>query len=109
MAGVRQYLCFGITRSAVQFLSKCADNVSDSSKRWHFWTLVNEMPIDIDPPDSSAILRLVHLANAHKLTTYDAAYLELAKRLHVPLATGDKQLIQAASECRVDVLTASAA
>ena len=36
------------------------------------------------------------LAARHKLTSYDAAYLELAARLRVPLATFDKALVRAA-------------
>ncbi len=36
------------------------------------------------------------LAARHKLTSYDAAYLELAARVNAPLATLDKELIRAA-------------
>jgi len=36
------------------------------------------------------------LAQAHKLTSYDAAYLELAIRRHLPLATLDVDLQNAA-------------
>ena len=38
----------------------------------------------------------MRLANRHKLTVYDAAYLELAQRRGLPLATLDKDLRQAA-------------
>ena len=36
------------------------------------------------------------LARKHKLTVYDAAYLELAKREGLPLATVDRALEKAA-------------
>jgi predicted nucleic acid-binding protein len=38
------------------------------------------------------------------LASYDAAYLELAWRLDLPLATNDKQLIDAALRCQVELL-----
>lgn len=38
----------------------------------------------------------VGLARAHKLTSYDAAYLELARRSGLPLATFDSDLAKAA-------------
>lgn len=39
---------------------------------------------------------LVALAEKHRLTTYDAAYLELARRTGLPLATLDRDLRRAA-------------
>lgn len=44
------------------------------------------------------------LAETHKLTAYDAAYLELAIRLDLPLATSDRSLIFAAEVAGVQVL-----
>jgi predicted nucleic acid-binding protein len=41
------------------------------------------------------------LAEQHKLTTYDAAYLELAMRLGVPLATLDQDLARAARAAKI--------
>jgi predicted nucleic acid-binding protein len=69
-----------------------------------FLGLIGEMAIDIDPPDKLAILQLPYLARKHRLTSYDAAFLELAQRLQLPLATSDNQLIRAASECGVKLL-----
>ncbi len=37
------------------------------------------------------------LGRKHSLTSYDAAYLELAQRLRLPLATLDKELLAAAA------------
>lgn len=44
-------------------------------------------------PEEAVVLRL---ARTHRLSVYDAAYLELALREAVPLATLDKQLTAAA-------------
>jgi predicted nucleic acid-binding protein len=50
--------------------------------------------VDLDHDADSD--HLLHLARAHQLTAYDAAYLELARRLVLPLATLDRALIRAA-------------
>ncbi len=47
---------------------------------------------------------LLPLCRAHHLTTYDAAYLDLAMRLQLPLATLDKDLRKAAKKLQVDLL-----
>ena len=55
------------------------------------------LPISLDPEtDRQAWGATVRLAEQHKLTVYDAAYLELAQRRGVPLATLDKELRRAA-------------
>jgi predicted nucleic acid-binding protein len=55
------------------------------------------LPIGVDPDtDRHAWGATMRLANRHKLTVYDAAYLELAQRRGLPLATLDKDLRQAA-------------
>ncbi|WP_245817993.1 type II toxin-antitoxin system VapC family toxin [Granulicella rosea] len=50
---------------------------------------------------------LVPLMQLHRLTAYDAAYLELALRLNLPLATLDKQLAAAASNAGVALILPS--
>ncbi len=52
------------------------------------------LPIRLEPPDDDA--SLMTLARKRKLTVYDAAYLELAKREALPLATLDRALEKAA-------------
>jgi predicted nucleic acid-binding protein len=55
---------------------------------------ISSLKIRIDrDPQEAGILRL---ARAHRLTAYDAAYLELALRERIPLATLDKSLSAAA-------------
>jgi len=48
--------------------------------------------LDREPVDAD----LLNLARRHRLTVYDAAYLELALRLNAPLATLDASLARAA-------------
>ena len=50
-------------------------------------------PISVDPDtDSQAWAGALHLAQRHQLTLCDAAYLELAHRRSLPLATLDMEL-----------------
>jgi predicted nucleic acid-binding protein len=56
------------------------------------------LPISIDPEtDRQAWGATVRLAARHRLTVFDAAYLELAQRRGLPLATLDKELRDAAT------------
>ena len=56
------------------------------------------LPISIDAEtDRQAWGATVRLAARHRLTVYDAAYLELAQRRGLPLATLDKELRDAAT------------
>jgi predicted nucleic acid-binding protein len=54
-------------------------------------------------PDETAVLRL---ARAHRLSVYDAAYLELAQREALPLSTLDADLRKAATAEHLPLLTA---
>ena len=71
-----------------------------------FLRLIGEMPIEVDTPDRLAILQPFRFARQNRLTCYDAAFLDLARRLNAPLATDDKELIRAASECGVQLFAA---
>jgi len=68
--------------------------------------LVNRLPIAADTDHSRALREVFSLARAESLTTYDAAYLELAMRHGIPLATLDKTLLRAASRVKVKTLPA---
>jgi len=59
--------------------------------------------IDIEAP-ARAWGAIVFLARTEGLTTYDAAYLDLAMRLGLPLATNDRDLADAARRAAVPVL-----
>lgn len=55
-----------------------------------------DLPIRIDRGGWDTLTRSVELASQEGLSVYDAMYLELAIREQRPLATFDKQLIEAA-------------
>ena len=60
---------------------------------------------DRDPDETTVLM----LARRHKLTVYDASYLELALRLGLPLASLDRELREAATACGVPLFGAEAA
>lgn len=57
-----------------------------------------ELPIVTDPlPDPAVRIRIRETALSKKLTFYDAAYVELALRLQLPLKSFDKRILAALS------------
>jgi predicted nucleic acid-binding protein len=69
-----------------------------------FAELLRKLPIDVAPRDSrSDVARLLAVALETGLTAYDAAYLDLARREHLALATTDAPLRRAAAACGVDL------
>ncbi len=71
------------------------------------WQRIREdllaLPISIDPVSTDRIWGAVmELADAHRISAYDAVYLELALRLRLPLATLDSALAAAAQHTGVD-------
>ena len=63
------------------------------------------LPVNLDPHTSRQAWGItLRLAERHRLMLYDAAYLELAKRIHLPLATLDDDLRAAARAEGVIVL-----
>ena len=67
--------------------------------------LLATLPIEVDPEGASRAWReTLMLAQAHSLTAYDAAYLELALRHGAELATLDKDLRVAAVALGLKVL-----
>lgn len=67
--------------------------------------LLGRLPITTDIETTRNTFRkIMTLARSQELTTYDAAYLELATRKNIPLATQDKALIRAANAMQVEIL-----
>jgi predicted nucleic acid-binding protein len=63
----------------------------------HFWDELARLPIEVEAALSAAQAKIVlALSEKHVLTVYDAAYLELAHRRHLPLGTLDTDLRKAA-------------
>lgn len=70
-----------------------------------FLNLLLSLPIVVDPVARRRAFEAVHaLAKKHGLTSYDAAYLELAVRLGVPVATLDGRLKEAVESEGLTVL-----
>ena len=70
-----------------------------TTSTWHrYLESISRLPIEVDIGDSSPhqLSYISKLAKQHELTTYDAAYLALAARCFIPLATLDKKLVNAA-------------
>ena len=65
---------------------------------------VEALPIQVGVQETETILQLTRLAQAQGLTNYDAAYLDLAARLRLPLATTDKGLRRAAEVVGVEIV-----
>lgn len=65
----------------------------DSARTTRALQLLGELPITIDNEVDGD--RMMQLARRHRLTVYDAAYLELALRKAHPLATLDAALAKA--------------
>jgi len=66
---------------------------------------LRRLPIVVDRSADEG--KLMALARTFRLTVYDAAYLELAQRLQVPLATLDKRLLAAAHASGVTCIGAA--
>jgi predicted nucleic acid-binding protein len=66
---------------------------------------IADLPITVDPVKlSDAFQQVLPLARQTRLTEYDAAYLELALRLGLPLATLDGKLRQSAKDAGIALL-----
>lgn len=66
----------------------------DENKSNRALRILRRLPIEFDQRINEE--RLLDIARAHRLSVYDAAYLELASRENVPLATLDRALAGAA-------------
>lgn len=63
---------------------------------------LNLFPINIEIHDPKRIFsEIVPLAREHQLSTYDAAYLDLALRRNLPIAALDASIVKAAKKCRI--------
>ena len=70
-----------------------------------FITLLSELPINVEQePPERMIHEILALAREHKLSSYDASYLNLAMRKGLSIATLDRNLIAAAKRSRVPIV-----
>ncbi len=71
-----------------------------------FLELLRALPIAVDTAQADrAFSAVVEAARAYSLTSYDAAYLELAMREGLPLAAQDTRLVAAATAAGVVMVT----
>lgn len=77
----------------------------DTTKRQSLGNLLRDLPVHIDDETAAqAWSTTAMLAARLTLTVYDAAYLELAQRLALPLATRDRALRIAANTAGIALL-----
>jgi predicted nucleic acid-binding protein len=80
----------------------------DFAFRDHALGQLNRLPIEVDQEtDVHAWSATLRLAERFQLSLYDAAYLELAQRRHLPLATLDQALRAAAGALAIGLLGVS--
>ena len=77
----------------------------DQERTIRFAQDLSALPIRIEAPSCTGSLGCcVRLATEHRLTIFDAAYLELAQRTGLPLATLDGDFRKAALTASVPLL-----
>ena len=70
-----------------------------------FIALLSELPIIVEQePPERMIKEIFALARKHKLSSYDASYLDLAMRKGLPIATLDENLMAVAKRSKVSIL-----
>ena len=69
-----------------------------------FTVQLENLPITVDTLTANQVFgHTMSLAKAYRLSSYDAAYLELALRESLPLATLDKDLLKAARRSDIEI------
>lgn len=68
-----------------------------------FLDLLERLPIRVDPA-SPEVAALLGVGRRHALSAYDAAYLALAERMSVPIATLDQRLLAASRRAGVPTM-----
>lgn len=80
----------------------------DAAQRQRLSGFLRDLPIVLDDETAAqAWSATIQLAERHHLTVYDAAYLELAQRRDLPLASLDKELRSAAEAAGVALVALS--
>jgi predicted nucleic acid-binding protein len=77
----------------------------DPKRRQRLARFLRGLPVTLDAETADqAWTATARLAERHRLTLYDAAYLELAQRRKLPLATLDQDLIRAGKALGITLL-----
>ena len=81
----------------------------DGERRREMTSFLRDLPVNLDAEMISQVWDTTQrLAERFRLTIYDAVYLELAQRKHLPLASLDKELRQAGAAVGVTLLGSDA-
>ena len=76
-----------------------------AADRSRFLAMMVQLDLQIDPANPNVVWHdVLSLAAQHRLTSYDAAYLELAMRGGLPLASRDNALLEAARSSVLELL-----
>jgi predicted nucleic acid-binding protein len=86
------------------FKTACAKGRLTQAQARQILDTLGQLPIEVDSGATPGQRHLFELAMRYNLSSYDAAYLELAMRHGLPLATQDEPLKLAATAAGVDVL-----
>jgi predicted nucleic acid-binding protein len=85
-------------------LAERCTRITEADTR-HYLSLLEKLPITVDDlPVRQGVADALTLGRRYGLTAYDAAYLELAMRRGIPLATFDQSLSAAGENAGVTVL-----
>ena len=77
----------------------------DTAKRQRLADFLRDLPITLDTETTTQLWNATQrLAERFRLTVYDAVYLELAQRRHLPLATLDQEMRSAGAALGVTLL-----
>ena len=80
-------------------------NRLSQADRVEFLQLLENLALQLDPARTAVVWHdVIHLAQQCNLTAYDAAYLELAMRKGLPLASMDREIVKAARQLGVPLL-----
>lgn len=80
---------------------RCAISVGEVER---FLVQLESLPITVDPLTANQSFgHILALSRAYKLSSYDAAYLELSIREGLPLASLAKNLVKAAKKADVEI------
>jgi predicted nucleic acid-binding protein len=80
----------------------------DGARRRTLASFLRDLPVALDGDTAmQALEAITSLAERFNLTTYDAAYLELAQRRRLPLASLDQELWAAAKARMIETLGVS--
>lgn len=77
----------------------------DAAQRQRLSGFLRDLPITLDDETAQSWSATVQLAEQHRLSVYDAAYLELAQRRELPLASLDQDLRTAATATGVALVS----